>query len=276
MLKKQDVYGNIIDMMSLFYVLIGAVGAIFGSFLACQAWRLRFRDLKKQSLGKRSVCLSCHKQLKWYDNLPIISWVLLRGKCRYCGKKIGVMEILAEVLMAIAFVGISIVMVPSFELDWSAYLLYGLTLVLVLLLGFLAIYDGKWGELPNFMLIIAGGVAAVMAILRFVLPELGGDVVGLLGAVGILGGIYLMLYFISKGQWVGDGDWILGAVIAIALGDAWLALITLFLANFLGLVIMYPAVRKNNKRKIYFGPFLVAGYVIALIFADFCLGLINL
>lgn len=251
-----------------------ALGAVMGSFLACQAWRLHYKDTGKAKLGKRSVCLSCKKQLKWYDNIPIFSWLILRGRCRYCKKKIGAMEILAEVLLGLAFFGITFMLFPT-GVHSADFVIFGLILALVLVLGFLAIYDGKWGELPSFMLVAALVIAAVICGLKIWTIGFSWSMVwNTLGAVAVLGGTYLALYLVSRGEWVGNGDWILGVVIGLVLGEAWLALIVLCAANCLGLIVMYPKVRKSKSTKIYFGPFLVVAFVIALVFAEFFNGLI--
>jgi prepilin signal peptidase PulO-like enzyme (type II secretory pathway) len=255
-------------------LIMFALGAVMGSFLACQAWRLHYKDTGKGSLGKRSVCLSCKKQLKWFDNIPIVSWLMLRGRCRYCKKKIGLMEILAEVLMGLAFFGLIWMLYPAGTAVLS-YVILGLVFLLVAVLGFLAIYDGKWGELPSFALIIALVLAAVICGLKIWLVGFSWPMLGdLLGGVAILGGTYLILYLVSHGEWVGDGDWILGVIIGLVLGRAWLALIVLCLSNCLGLIVMYPAARKTKQKKIYFGPFLVVAFVITLMFAEFFNGLI--
>ena len=86
-------------------------------------------------------------------------------------------------------------------------------------------------------------------------------------SVLILGGLYLILYLLSKGKWVGDGDWILATAIAIALGQPFLALLTLFLSNFLACLVMLPAAKGNTKAKVHFGPFLVIAYVIVATFS---------
>lgn len=255
-------------------LIMFALGAVMGSFLACQAWRLHYKDTGKGSLGKRSVCLSCKKQLKWFDNIPIVSWLMLRGRCRYCKKKIGLMEIFAEVLMGLAFFGLAWMLYPA-GTEALSYVILGLVFLLVTVMGFLAIYDGKWGELPSFALIIALVLAAVICGLKIWLVGFSWLMLGdLLAGVAILGGTYLILYLVSHGEWVGDGDWILGVIIGLVLGRAWLALIVLCLSNCLGLIVMYPAARKTKQKKIYFGPFLVVAFVITLMFAEFFNGLI--
>ena len=74
------------------------MGAGLGSFACCQAWRIR-----KHDKSARSHCMNCDYQLKWYDNIPILSWLMLGGKCRKCRKSIGVAEIAAEVGLAAVF-----------------------------------------------------------------------------------------------------------------------------------------------------------------------------
>ncbi|MBO7664389.1 prepilin peptidase [Candidatus Saccharibacteria bacterium] len=249
-------------------LIMFALGAVVGSFLACQAWRLRYKDTGKEKLGKRSVCLSCKKQLKWFDNLPVVSWLMLGGRCRYCGKKIGSMEILAEVLMGLVFFGLTWMLYPA-GTEVISYVILGLVFLLMVAMGFLSIYDGKWGELPSFALIIALVLAAIICGLKLWLTGFSWPVVGdLLGAVAVLGGTYLILYLVSHGEWVGNGDWILGVIIGLVLGRSWLALIVLCLSNCLGLIVMYPAARKKKQKKIYFGPFLAIAFAIVLMFAE--------
>ena len=261
-------------MQILFYLLLFVVGACLGSFLCCQARRLHLKEQKtKQKIGSRSVCLHCHYQLKWHDNLPILSWLFLRGKCRKCHHKIGIAELLAEIGLALAFLGLgtTIDIATANILTWAIFIT---TLLLTFILGFLAIYDGIYGELPTKFLITSIIFAIILLILKeysFISasgfkPE---HFYNPLLSVIMLGGLYLILYKISKGKWVGDGDWILGSSIGIALYAPWLALITLFLANLFACLVMYPIVRKKKHTHIYFGPFMVIAFVVTLTFADF-------
>ncbi|MBQ3452799.1 prepilin peptidase [Candidatus Saccharibacteria bacterium] len=265
-------------MQWLFLTLLFILGACFGSFLCCQARRLHLKSNPKKKgaktqLGSRSVCFHCHYQLKWYDNLPILSWMLLRGKCRKCHKKIGIAEILSELALALAFLslGTTINIISANPLDWAIFIA---TLLFTAVLAFLAIYDGIYGELPTLYLIISIAIAVTILVLKevdllltssFTTSQIYNPLISIL----ILGGLYLLLYKISHGKWVGDGDWLLGSSIAIALYDSWLALITLFLANLLACLVMYPILRKQKHAKIYFGPFMVIAFVITLTFQNF-------
>lgn len=252
-------------MQILFLVLMFVLGAIFGSFLCCQARRMK----EQKKLPSRSICLHCKKKLKWYDNIPIISWLILRGKCRNCRKKIGCLEILSELATAVALtmLGTTINVETATALEWVSFItiiLFALTLV------FLAIYDGMCGELPTFCLIFAILLAAVSIIPNLVSSF---SVQPFLSAA-LFGGIYLGLYLISKGKWVGDGDWLLAAAIGLALGHPWLSMLALFVANFSACLIMYPVVKKKKNHQIYFGPFLVLAFIVVYTFSDFFISMI--
>lgn len=261
-------------MQILFYILLFILGSCFGSFLCCQARRLHLKVAEKgKKLGARSVCLQCNYQLKWYDNIPVLSWLFLRGKCRKCGKKIGLAEFLSELGLGLAFLALGTTINPTAAniLQWSIFMT---TLILTISLGFLAIYDGIYGELPTTYLTISIICAIIVLCLKEWLilsdssftPEI---IFKPLASVAILGGVYLILYLISKGKWVGDGDWILGTALGIALADPWLALIALFIANVLACLVMAPVIKHRKNKKIYFGPFMVAAFIVTLTFADF-------
>lgn len=255
-----------------FLILLFILGACFGSFLCCQARRLYHQTRRgNKTLGSRSVCLKCQYQLKWYDNIPVISWLFLRGKCRKCSRPIGLAEIFSELGLGLAWLalGNTIDISTVNPLIWAIFIA---TLVLTLPLTYLAIYDGLYGELPTKHLIISIILAIILLSLKHaaVLITSGFNselIYQPLLSVLILGGLYLALYLVSKGKWVGDGDWLLAAAIGIALGNPWLALITLFIANLLACLYALPNLKKTKK--IYFGPFLVIAFIITLTFANF-------
>lgn len=256
-------------------ILLFIIGACFGSFLCCQARRLYLRG-KHKKLGRRSVCLSCKTKLKWYDNIPIVSWLVLKGKCRKCGKRIGVAEFLSELCLGLTFaLSLFAASLNNESLNNFlagapiSYIIHFLIFGLILVLAFLAIYDGLYGELPTLFLIIAIILAFCICALKFSLPSL----LNITLSVLILGGVYLVLYLVSKGKWVGDGDWLLGVAIGLALGHPWLALLTLFLSNSLACVIMFPRTKGKNNR-IPFGPFLVAAFFIVYAFSEFLLSML--
>ena len=267
-------------MLILFHVFLFALGACIGSFLCCQARRLRLKEQKKKPLGNRSVCLHCHRKLKWYDNIPIISWVVLRGKCRKCGKKIGLAEILSELGLGASFVMIGHVYVAPTIYYWTVLstrpldlgiLVATIVLILIMLvvLTILSVYDAKWGELPVLLLILVVGLGAAILGLKVWNTVLdGGDVLQLLFSaacgVAILAGVCWVIYKVSDERLMGGGDWILALAVALAIGDWWLSLWAMFLANLLGDIIMMPSLIQKGNHVIHFGPFLMIGFVLVI------------
>lgn len=265
-------------------------GLVLGSFAGASVWRLRARQLiedktagekvdKKEykmlePLAKttfttdRSRCLHCGHQLKWYDLVPLVSWLSTGGKCRYCGKKIGWFEPLMELGMAAFFAG-SYIFWPHMLITLPQFALFGLWLVAGFGLVMLFAYDLKWFILPNRIVFPLLFVAAMAAVFNFVgsldhvttLINIGVSII-------ILSGLYLILWFVSKGQWIGFGDVKLGLILALLLGDWELAFIALFAANLIGCLIVIPAMamkKMSRKTRVPFGPLLIVGTIIAML-----------
>lgn len=273
----------------LILVLMFILGAVFGSFACCQAWRWRYKVHEKKDLGQWSVCLHCGKRIKWYDNIPIVSWLVLRGKCRRCHKKIGMADFLSEIGMGVAFFMLSWAYLIPLVNNWevlsqaTGYIplrlaIFIMILVMLVVLVVLAVYDAKWGELPVVLLVLAVVMGAIIFVLRMYETSVeGGDVTNALISAGtgilILSGTCFLIYKASKERLMGAGDWILALALALALSDWWLALWTIFLANLFGDIFALPGAIKKGKHVVHFGPFLVTGYVVALILGN-CLPLL--
>lgn len=274
----------------LILVMMTMLGAVFGSFACCQAWRWRYRVVEKKDLGQWSVCLHCKKRIKWYDNIPVVSWLVLRGKCRNCHKKIGIADFLSEISLAVAFLMLSwAYLLPILE-NWNLLALHPeflavrlatfvITLILLVVLMVLAVYDAKWGELPTVLLMLAVIIGAMVLVLKMREVQLSdnGDVATAMLSAGlgilILAGTCFVIYKASKEKLMGSGDWWLALALALALADWWLALWTIFLANLLGDLIALPGALKKGKTKVHFGPFLVAAFVMVLVLGN-CLPLL--
>lgn len=218
-----------------------------------------------------SRCLSCGHRLAWYDLLPLISWLSTRGTCRYCHAPIGKFEPLMELGMATVFVS-SYIFWPLSLTGSTEQIVFVVWLVSLVLLGILFAYDMKWFILPDTIVfpLIVGGIVAVV-----VRAYASGNVIpyalGVIGAVLVLSGLYLLLWFMSRGQWVGFGDVKLGLGLALLLGDWQLALLALFLANFIGTLVVLPSMIRgkiNRKAHVPFGPLLIAGTFIATLFGS--------
>lgn len=279
-------------------ILIGILGAAFGSFAGAQIWRLRARQLVedkkagekvsakelkklspliKKTSKDRSRCLSCGHILAWYDLIPLVSWLLLRGKCRYCKKFIGWMEFFLEVDMAALF-ALSVFLWPMPLTSFWQIMMLVLWLAALVLLAILFVYDLRWLLLPdivNIPFIVLGAVFA--GIKLYLASDFTSTLTSLLGAVFVLSGIYLLLYLFSKARygedktWVGFGDVKLGLGLSLFLGNWLLAFAALFAANLIGTILVLPSMLTGKLRgnsRISFGPLLIAGFLIVWLFSE--------
>lgn len=275
----------------LVIVTLALLGALLGSFAVAQVWRLRAQQLvedKQQGESvdtkelkrlkgllrpltqDRSECLSCHTRLAWYDLVPILSWLSLGGRCRYCKAPIGATEILAEVGLAAVFV-ISYIVWPYSLNSVGQVIPFALWLVACVVGVILLVYDAKWYLLP-FALNITLMVLGVLYLGSQVM--LNGQELSLLSlgiATLLLGGLYLLF---SVFGWVGMGDGILGIGLALFLGNWQLAFLALFIANLLGCLMIIPlyiAKKLHTRAKIPFGPFLILATFISMLFGHYIL-----
>jgi len=251
---------------TLFAIALFAIGLVFGSFVNAAAWRLKN---KKDLLLGRSECTNCHHQLAARDLVPVFSWLALGGKCRYCKKAISPQYPLVELGMAAYFVA-SLAFWPYGFAGAIPLLMFALWLLSGVLLAILFVYDLRWMILPNKVTYPLIGLAAAMAILHGLQAASPAEfAIDLVGSLATLSGFYLMLHLISSGRWVGFGDVKLGAALALLLCDWQLALLTFFLANIFGTLVTLPAIALKKIKKdsrIAFGPFLIAGFVVAGLF----------
>ncbi len=252
--------------LMILIMLIG-LGLIFGSFVSALVWRLHKR---KNWVSERSECASCHHVLAPKDLIPVLSWVLLKGKCRYCGHSIQDSP-LVELGVAAVF-GLSYIFWPT---SFTGEGLYQFVFWLLFLVGFaaLTVYDLKWFTLPNSIVYPLIGLAVVeqiglAALYHYSWRELAGAGIAAL----LMSGIFYTLFQVSRGEWIGGGDVKLAVVLGILAGDPLHATLVLFFASFLGIIMAVPQMTKGAaaamKLKIPFGPFLIAGTVIVQLFGD--------
>ncbi|MEA3398647.1 MAG: prepilin peptidase, partial [Patescibacteria group bacterium] len=271
----------------LFFIFL--FGLIIGSFLNCLIYRIH----EGKSVGGRSFCPHCKQQIAWYDNLPVLSFVLLKGKCRHCRKRISwqypAVELMTGILFVISFLlnsrysiqdtnfqfsifnfqTISNIQYPISIFFTSNFLLLTLRdffLVSVMIIIF--IYDLRWYLILDKITLPAAGIVLILNIL------LGFSLWNLLIS-GIIGGSFFLFQFlISKGKWIGGGDIRLGFLMGVALGWKML-LLALFLAYILGSIIGISLIISNKKKwgsQIPFGVFLSVATIVVLFWGDKLLG----
>lgn len=271
-------------ILLMFTVVLILLGLCLGSFINALVYRLRLqenpsksknsRDAQYSILSGRSICPRCKHELAAKDLVPLLSWLYLKGRCRYCGNPISWQYPLVESATAILFV-FSYLFWP-YELS-STENLVAFAFWLVFLTGFIAltIYDLKYLILPNkiiFPLAIATiiGIAAESLLLGSADPlktASWGLIIG--------GGIFYVLFQVSQGKWIGGGDVKLGFLLGVIVGGPWPAFLMLFLASLLGTVYALPLMltrKLQAKSRIPFGPFLIAAAIIVQLFGT---GMIN-
>lgn len=251
--------------MILLAIILFFLGLTFGSFANAAAWRIgngRGRTL----LTGRSECTHCKHPLAWYDLVPVLSWLSLSGKCRYCGGRIDDTPV-AELGLAGYFL-VSFLLWPGgfgsalAVADFVFWLVYGVFLMI------LALIDRRKMILPDVLTYPLIGLAAVNVAVRAALSMEGAPAViaGAVLAVLAIAGVYLVLYAVSRGRWVGFGDVKLSVFIGLALGDWRLSLLTFFLANLFGCLVILPGLlskKLTRTSKVPFGPFLILGFAVS-------------
>lgn len=270
------------------YIALVLAGAALGSFAGATVWRIRAHQLDtdkknkekvdakeysrlKKLLGKsfttdRSQCLHCGYELKWYDLIPVVSWLTLRGKCRECKHPIGAGELGIELAM-IAFFVASYAFWPGGVQSGLEIAHFVLWLAAGVVMAILFVYDLRWFLLPDKLTIALAGIGvAIVGVSAAETQDVVGTILTALASVAILAGLYAVLHFVSKGRWVGFGDVKLGVGLALILVDWQLAIVALFLANFIGCLVVIPLLAfKKLKRSAHvpFGPLLISGTIAA-------------
>jgi len=247
--------------------LVAFLGLLFGSFVNALVWRLR---KKRDFVKERSECTHCHHVLEWYDLVPVLSWLSLGGKCRYCHKKIDDSP-LTEIGVSVAF-AISYAWWP-FGFSAAGWALLVLWLVALVFLAALFLYDLKWSLLPNSLMFPLIGIGIVWTVIYHVFlttesPQL--ILWNIVLGIASVAGLYGFLYWVSKGEWVGFGDVKLGIFMGLVLG--WQqGLLAVMLANVIAFLIIIPGLlsgKMTRKSRMPFGPFLIVATLIALLFGD--------
>ena len=228
----------------------GFMGAIVGSFLNVVVYRLP----RRESLVKpASHCPSCGTPVKPYDNIPVLSWMLLRGHCRSCGQSISVRYPLVEALTGALCVGAVLVHHTAAGM--------ALSLLVVVLVVPAALIDLEYKIIPNQLT----AIGAVLAVLLGVALDPSGEPARLIA--GAAAGGFLLAAALAYPAGMGMGDVKLAGVLGLALGAAVAPAILVALLSgvlFGALVMARRGVRDGRKSAVPFGPFLAFGALFAV------------
>jgi len=247
---------------TLLTVYVAIVGLIIGSAINAIVWRLY---VGRSWVKGRSMCPECKHELKAKDLVPVISWLMLRGRCRYCKAKIHWQYPVVELATALLF-GLSAYAMAPVDLGGAVRLV--LWLIILTLLIILAVYDARWMILPDKIMVPAILIALVYVgaeMLRLQSLTVGR---GPLLAALVGGGAFYALVAATKGRAMGGGDIKLVFLMGLLVGLKGLALALMFafdVAAIVGLTLIALKLRKRRDH-IAFGPFLVAGTIITFLY----------
>ncbi|MDD5693272.1 MAG: prepilin peptidase [Patescibacteria group bacterium] len=268
-------------MFLLILLSLFVFGLCLGSFINAQQYRI---EVGKKNTG-RSFCPKCKQKLVWYDLIPVFSWVFLHGKCRYCRKPISWHYPLVELLTGFIFVGVGLK--SGFIVKIADYFAYNTTTnrgLIILLVSFIclllisvcfiliALHDAKTGYVLSaivyltiilslvYLIVSYSGNLNINSLWLYFKPYLLSTI--------IAGGMFYLIYFISKGKWMGAGDIEIAVMMGIFLGWPNVS-ISLYFAFITGAIYGSIKVLDHKaglKSAIPFGPFLIAGIFFSYFF----------
>ena len=247
----------------MFFLLSIILGGIWGSFANVCIHRI---PLNQSVAVKRSYCPNCGKTIKWFDNIPLISFILLRGKCRDCNKKIGSQYFLVELLSVLSFLliyylfGISITsllfailsifFIIIFFIDLKHFIIPNTLTFPLMAIGFIKSFDPNLNTsiFPNYLNSLLGGIIGYLIIWTI---------------------IYLYKKFRNiEGMGLGDAK----LLSAIGFWFGWISLpFIIFISSLLALLVVAPSLVNKSKKmssEIPFGPYIVIGCILFISFSN--------
>lgn len=262
-------------MTALVAIIAGVLGLAVGSFLNVVIHRV---PAGRSLLRPGSACPECHADIRWFDNVPIVSWLVLRGRCRRCGAPIPIRYPLVEAAGAASFVLVALCFAPGGWLapptpDPSSTIAQGLVLLGYLWFAAasiaLTVIDLETRRLPDAIVLpTIVAIAVLLAASAALTGDLGSIIRALIGGASLLV-CYAILWLVSRGG-MGLGDVKLAA--AVGLATAWIgwdglvvgALAAFLLGGVLGIVLLL-ARRAGRRTAVPFGPWMITGAWIGIV-----------
>jgi leader peptidase (prepilin peptidase) / N-methyltransferase len=246
-------------------------GLIVGSFLNVVVYRI---NLAENLVTGRSYCPHCKNQIRWYDNIPVLSFLILRAQCRDCKGKISWQYPSVEIFTGLMFAAVAWKFFdPADIATWTATSFY---LGTVSFLIAIFVYDWLFLEIPGLVLWPAIGWAiAFNLIFDWSRLSLGNNLLNLATYSGTLAAFAAFMFFflmvaVSREKWMGMGDAYLVILLGLIVGWPEI-LLALMLAFTIGAIIGLALIAFGKKKmdsQVPFGPFLVAGTFIAIFFSE--------
>ncbi len=247
-------------------IFIFIIGLAIGSFLNVCIYRIPRSDMSIYS-PRRSFCPECSQSIKFYDNIPLLSYLLLRGKCRYCKAKISVLYPIVELITAALY------LVIYYQFVMSLYLLHAIFFVSILIP--IAFIDAQHLIIPNVLsltgLILGLGIVCVIAYQNKDLDSLKMRLIGFVAGGLVIWLIAFIGSAIMRKKAMGMGDVKLMAIIGLYLGAFPELPMVIALSAFSGAIIgtlLIATGKKDRKSPIPYGPFIAVAAVVVLLWGD--------
>lgn len=266
-------------MLLMIVLALVLLGLCLGSFINALVYRLHWQethqgaDKNKRKLYSirvgRSICPNCKHELAAKDLVPVLSWLILKRRCRYCKEPISAQYPVVEAGTAFLFV-LSYTFWPE-EVSGGYVAVFAVWLGILTGLIALAVYDIRWMILPNKIVFPMYALASVSIFIQVLITDDPGLILDSLAGLLVGGGIFYVLFQASGGKWIGGGDVKLGFLLGAIAGDPMAAFFVLFAASLLGSVFSVLMILKNRmhpKSKIAFGPFLIIAAIIQQLAGD--------
>ncbi len=239
---------HITDPLTILFFILGLTLGSFGNVLI-------ERLPKNKKISGRSKCPKCKKKICNMDLIPILSFILLQGKCRHCSKKISVQYPLVELSSGLFFItALFLTPVSVFSALFLAVILWIMLLMSVI--------DLKTQSIPDALNIPFVILAILYSYVTGYIPIL---------APLVAAGFFFIQWRLSSGKWVGSGDIILAAGIGFLLGNWEYVLVMIGVSYIIGSIVALPLLvsnKKKSKETLAFGPFLCLGTLVVLIWGD--------
>lgn len=253
-------------------IALGAflLGLCVGSFVNVLIWR----TLNGMSPYKgRSICDHCKRQLLWIENIPVISYVVLGGKCRTCKKQIDVTYPLVEMLTGLLFLWWATLGLAFFKLTHAPFTIiqpvFWLLIGLILVVIFFA--DVLYGIIPDLAVVLMGLLSLAYRVSLWLSGQMKGVDLAYSVMAGVLGSaFFLFLYLVTKGRGMGFGDVKFALVMGFILGVP-KAIVGFFLSFVTGGMYAFGLLLLGKKKfgqTVAFGPFMIIGLVLALLYGE--------
>lgn len=235
----------------IIYIMIFLVGISIGSFLNVCIYRI---PEKEDIVLERSHCMSCGNVLKWYELIPLFSFLAQRGRCRNCKAKLSIQYPLIELINGLIYLWIFAV--NGFSVESILFCVCASVLIVI------SVIDWRTYEIPFGCNIIIGILGIIRVFLN--LTHWYEYVIGFFA----VSGLFLLIYWITKGRGIGGGDIKLMAAAGLLLG--WKSiLLALMIGSIAGSIIHLSLMKIRGKdRVLAFGPYLAFGIFISMLYGN--------